>query len=120
MNTEEEKLIEALKTIEVPYLNSNLVDLESIKEIAFSDNTWTIELEFGFPIKTYKATVEKSIVEKLKDVEKLTLNQINKVGAVCSHSCKYYFYYRPESNFLSLAMSNMACSFTSIEKINTV
>ena len=68
MNTEEEKLIEALKTIEVPYLNSNLVDLESIKEIAFSDNTWTIELEFGFPIKTYKATVEKSIVEKLKDV----------------------------------------------------
>ena len=68
MNTEKEKLIEALKTIEVPYLNSNLVDLESIKEIAFSDNTWTIELEFGFPIKTYKATVEKSIVEKLKDV----------------------------------------------------
>ena len=68
MNTEEEKLIEALKTIEVPYLNSNLVDLETIKEIAFSDNTWTIELEFGFPIKTYKATVEKSIVEKLKDV----------------------------------------------------
>ena len=68
MNTEKEKLIEALKTIEVPYLNSNLVDLETIKEIAFSDNTWTIELEFGFPIKTYKATVEKSIVEKLKDV----------------------------------------------------
>ena len=67
MNTEEEKLIEALKTIEVPYLNSNLVDLESIKEIAFSDNTWTIELEFGFPIKTYKATVRKSIVEKLKN-----------------------------------------------------
>ena len=68
MNTEEEKLIEALKTIEVPYLNSNLVDLETIKEIALSNNTWTIELEFGFPIKTYKATVEKSIVEKLKNV----------------------------------------------------
>ena len=68
MNTEKEKLIEALKTIEVPYLNSNLVDLETIKEIALSYNTWTIELEFGFPIKTYKATVEKSIVEKLKNV----------------------------------------------------
>ena len=68
MNTEEEKLIEALKTIEVPYLNANLVDLETIKEIALSDNTWRIELEFGFPIKTYKATVEQSIVEKLKTV----------------------------------------------------
>tara|TARA_B100000676_G_scaffold211169_1_gene207429 strand:- start:732 stop:1817 length:1086 start_codon:yes stop_codon:yes gene_type:complete len=83
MNTEEEKLIEALKTIEVPYLNSNLVDLESIKEIAFSDNTWTIELEFGFPIKTYKATVEKSIVEKLKDVveHELRINIKQKIEA---------------------------------------
>ena len=83
MNTEKEKLIEALKAIEVPYLNSNLVDLETIKEIAFSDNTWTIELEFGFPIKTYKATVEKSIVEKLKNIgeHNLRINIKQKIEA---------------------------------------
>ena len=57
---------------------------------------------------------------KKYNVEKLTLHQLNKDGSVCKHSCKYYFYYRPESNLLSLAMSNMACSFTSIEKLNTV
>ena len=57
---------------------------------------------------------------KKYNVEKLTLYQTNKDGSVCKHSCKYYFYYRPESNFLSLAMSNMACSFTSIEKLETV
>ena len=68
MNTEEEKLIEALKTVDIPYLNSNLVDLEVIKEIAFSNDTWTIELEFGFPIKTYKKTLEKNILEKLETV----------------------------------------------------
>ena len=57
---------------------------------------------------------------KKYNVEKLTMYQLNKDGSVCKHSCKYYFYYRPSSNLLSLAMSNMACSFTSIEKLNTV
>ena len=38
---------------------------------------------------------------KKYNVEKLTLHQLNKDGSVCRHSCKYYFYYRPESNFLS-------------------
>ena len=60
------------------------------------------------------------LLSKKYNVEKLTLYQTNKDGSVCKHSCKYYFYYRPEKNFLSLAMSNMACSFTSIEKLETV
>ena len=83
MNTEEEKLIEALKTIEVPYLNSNLVDLESIKGLTFSDNTWKIELEFGFPIKTYKNKLEKSILEKLKPVVEhdISINTKQKIEA---------------------------------------
>ena len=49
---------------------------------------------------------------KKYNVEKLTLHQTNKDGSVCKHSCKYYFYYRPNSNFLSLAMQDMGCSFT--------
>ena len=57
---------------------------------------------------------------KKYNVEKLTMYQLNKNGSVCKHSCKYYFYYRPNSNLLSLAMQDMGCSFTSIEKLNTV
>jgi len=57
---------------------------------------------------------------KKYNVEKLTMYQLNKDGSVCKHSCKYYFYYRPNSNLLSLAMNDMGCSFTSIEKLNTV
>ena len=57
---------------------------------------------------------------KKYNVEKLTMYQLNKDGSVCKHSCKYYFYYRPNSNLLSLAMQDMGCSFTSIEKLNTV
>ena len=54
---------------------------------------------------------------KKYNVEKLTMYQLNKDGSVCKHSCKYYFYYRPNSNLLSLAMQDMGCSFTSIEKL---
>ena len=57
---------------------------------------------------------------KKYNVEKLTMYQLNKDGSVCKHSCKYYFYYRPNSNLLSLAMNDMGCSFTSIEKLDTV
>ena len=57
---------------------------------------------------------------KKYNVEKLTMYQLNKDGSVCKHSCKYYFYYRPNSNLLSLAMNDMGCSFTSIEKLETV
>tara|TARA_R100000315_G_C5163980_1_gene94454 strand:+ start:345 stop:632 length:288 start_codon:yes stop_codon:yes gene_type:complete len=57
---------------------------------------------------------------KKYNVEKLTMYQLNKDGSVCKHSCKYYFYYRPNSNLLSLAMQDMGCSFTSIEKLNTI
>ena len=57
---------------------------------------------------------------KKYNVEKLTMHQLNKDGSICKHSCKYYFYYRPNSNLLSLAMNDMGCSFTSIEKLNTV
>tara|TARA_A100001035_G_scaffold275127_1_gene268062 strand:+ start:1113 stop:1400 length:288 start_codon:yes stop_codon:yes gene_type:complete len=57
---------------------------------------------------------------KKYNVEKLTMYQLNKDGSVCKHSCKYYFYYRPNSNLLSLAMNDMGCSFTSIEKIDTI
>ena len=57
---------------------------------------------------------------KKYNVEKLTMYQLNKDGSVCKHSCKYYFYYRPNSNLLSLAMQDMGCSFTSIEKLETV
>ena len=66
MNNEEEKLIEALKSVEVPYLGANLVDSEILKGIDFDDQVWSIELEFGFPIKTYRNTVEKSIMRKLE------------------------------------------------------
>ena len=55
---------------------------------------------------------------KKYNVEKLTLFQVNKDGSPDKHSCKYYFYYRPESNLLTLAMSNMGCSFTNIEILN--
>ena len=55
---------------------------------------------------------------KKYNVEKLTLFQVNKDGLPDKYSCKYYFYYRPDSNLLTLAMADMGCSFTDIEILN--
>ena len=57
---------------------------------------------------------------KKYNVEKLTLFQTNKDGSVCKHSCKFYFYYRPDSDLLTLAMGDMGCSLKGIEVLSTV
>ena len=64
--------------------------------------------------------VGRRTYSKKYNVEKLTLYQVNKDGTPCKHSCKFYFYYRPESHSLSLAMSNMACSLKGIKVLSTV
>ena len=94
--------------------------LETFKKLKNKDLI-RVHITDGFIGKHIKIlSVGRRSHSKKYNVEKLTLHQTNKDGSVCKHSCKYYFYYRPESNFLSLAMSNMACSFTSIEKLETV
>jgi len=64
--------------------------------------------------------VGKRTHSKKYNVEKLTLYQMNKDGSPCKHSCKFYFYYRPDSDLLSLAMGDMGCSLKGIEVLATV
>ena len=101
-------------------LRSLLKMIETFKKLKNKDLI-RVYLTDGFIGKHIKIlSVGRRTHSKKYNVEKLTLYKTNKDGSVCKHSCKYYFYYRPEKNFLSLAMSNMACSFTSIEKLETV
>ena len=50
----------------------------------------------------------------------MALYQVNKDGSPCKHSCKFYFYYRPDSDLLTLAMGDMGCSLKGIEVLTTV
>jgi len=77
-----------------------------------------IDSMFGKRDKTL--IVGRRTHSKKYNVEKLTLYQINKDGSPCKHSCKFYFYYRPDSDLLSLAMGDMGCSLKGIEVLSTV
>jgi len=77
-----------------------------------------IDSMFGKREKTL--IVGRRTHSKKYNVEKVTLYQVNKDGSPCKHSCKFYFYYRPESHLLSLAMGDMGCSLKGIEVLTTV
>jgi len=55
---------------------------------------------------------------KTLSVGRRTHSKKYKDGLPDKYSCKYYFYYRPDSNLLTLAMADMGCSFTDIEILN--
>ena len=94
--------------------------LETFKSLKTNDLIRVSMTDALFGKREKTLSIGRRSHSKKYNVEKLTMYQTNKDGSVCKHSCKYYFYYRPESNLLSLAMQDMGCSFTSIEKLNTV
>ena len=94
--------------------------LETFKSLKTNDLIRVSMTDALFGKREKILSIGRRTHSKKYNVEKLTMYQLNKDGSVCKHSCKYYFYYRPNSNLLSLAMQDMGCSFTSIEKLNTV
>lgn len=51
----------AIKTFTDPYLNTDLVTAGAIKEIIIDNNRVDIDIVLGFPIKTYKGTLQKKL-----------------------------------------------------------
>jgi hypothetical protein len=94
--------------------------IETFKSLKINDLIRVSMTDALFGKREKTLSIGRRTHSKKYNVEKLTMYQLNKDGSICKHSCKYYFYYRPNSNLLSLAMQNMGCSFTSIEKLNTV
>ena len=94
--------------------------LETFKSLKTNDLISVSMTDALFGKREKILSIGRRTHSKKYNVEKLTMYQLNKDGSVCKHSCKYYFYYRPNSNLLSLAMQDMGCSFTSIEKLETV
>ena len=94
--------------------------LETFKSLKTNDLIRVSMTDALFGKREKTLSIGRRTHSKKYNVEKLTMYQLNKDGSICKHSCKYYFYYRPNSNLLSLAMNDMGCSFTSIEKLNTV
>ena len=94
--------------------------IETFKSLKTNDLIRVSMTDALFGKREKTLSIGRRTHSKKYNVEKLTMYQLNKDGSVCKHSCKYYFYYRPNSNLLSLAMNDMGCSFTSIEKLNTV
>ena len=92
--------------------------LETFKQLKQNDKIRVSMTDalIGKRLKTL--SVGRRTHSKKYNVEKLTLFQVNKVGSPDKYSCKYYFYYRPDSNLLTLAMADMGCSFTDIEILN--
>ena len=65
-----------------PYLQKDLVSAKTVKNIAIEGSTVTVDLEFGFPTKTYNDTVKaqlKAKVEALEGVETANINVSNKI-----------------------------------------
>mgnify|MGYP001273846902 FL=1 len=91
--------------------------LETFKSLKTNDLIRVSMTDALFGKREKILSIGRRTHSKKYNVEKLTMYQLNKDGSVCKHSCKYYFYYRPNSNLLSLAMQDMGCSFTSIEKL---
>ena len=89
--------------------------LETFKQLKQNDKIRVSMTDSLYGTRQKTLSIGRRTHSKKYNVEKLTMYQLNKDGSICKHSCKYYFYYRPDSNLLSLAMSNMACSFTDIE-----
>ena len=89
--------------------------LETFKQLKQNDKIRVSMTDALIGKRQKTLSVGRRTHSKKYNVEKLTMYQLNKDGSPDKHSCKYYFYYRPDSNLLSLAMSNMACSFTDIE-----
>ena len=94
--------------------------LETFKSLKTNDLIRVSMTDALFGKREKTLSIGRRTHSKKYNVEKLTMYQLNKDGSICKHSCKYYFYYRPNSNLLSLAMNDMGCSFTSIEKLYTV
>ena len=92
--------------------------LETFKQLKQNDRIRVSMTDalIGKRLKTL--SVGRRTHSKKYNVEKLTLFQVNKDGSPDKYSCKYYFYYRPDSNLLTLAMADMGCSFTDIEILN--
>ena len=92
--------------------------LETFKQLKQNDKIRVSMTDalIGKRLKTL--SVGRRTHSKKYNVEKLTLFQVNKDGSPDKYSCKYYFYYRPDSNLLTLAMADMGCSFTDIEILN--
>tara|TARA_R100001480_G_scaffold78595_1_gene88304 strand:- start:571 stop:852 length:282 start_codon:yes stop_codon:yes gene_type:complete len=92
--------------------------LETFKQLKQNDKIRVSMTDalIGKRLKTL--SVGRRTHSKKYNVEKLTLFQVNKDGLPDKYSCKYYFYYRPDSNLLTLAMADMGCSFTDIEILN--
>lgn len=93
---------------------------ETFKSLKNNDRIKVSLIDSMFGKRDKNLIVGRRTHSKKYNVEKLTLYQTNKDGSPCKHSCKYYFYYRPESHSLSLAMSNMGCSLKGIEVLATV
>ena len=92
--------------------------LETFKQLKQNDKIRVSMTDALIGKRQKTLSVGRRSHSKKYNVEKLTLFQVNKDGLPDKHSCKYYFYYRPESNLLTLAMADMGCSFTDIEILN--
>ena len=83
IDTTKEKITERLKVIEDPYLGTNLVDSGVLKDITFNNDIWSIELEFGFPVKNYLKTVETNLKNQLQEFSdyNIEINARQKIDA---------------------------------------
>ena len=104
-----------------PY-NCDLMDCPSIHEHTLkdcSDVFKSVVLDYEYWIfDTFIPEKPKHL--DIKETYQLTLYQVNKDGSPCKHSCKFYFYYRPDSDLLTLAMGDMGCSLKGIEVLSAV
>ena len=112
-----------LKTIVDPYLGSNLVDAGVVKNLTLDHRKITIDLELGFPTKTYGPVLKKRVLEEVKDLDDYDL-EVNVTSTILTRAVQKGIKPLPEvRNVVAVASgkggvgkstvaANIACSFS--------
>ncbi len=81
-----EAIESAIKGYVDPYLDSDLISAEAIKDIQIDGGKVTVEVELGFPAKGYEKTLSDALVEKIKAVSGVDSVEVKVESKIIAHA----------------------------------
>lgn len=82
----EERVLDALKEYQDPYLQKDWVSSKVIKKVALAEGSVNIEMVFGFPCQAYLATAEQIAKEKVSALEGVSQVNVTASMNIVSHA----------------------------------
>jgi ATP-binding protein involved in chromosome partitioning len=76
----------ALKEYIDPYLQRDLVSAKAVKGIQIDGSKVAVNIQLGFPIKGYEATLKQALEQRLSDLDGVSESKINIASKVAAHA----------------------------------